>query len=53
MLIKAGYLNPDERKVGDQAWEVFDDSMGTLSMDAASEVFYNLVLNHHPEMLSP
>lgn len=39
MLIKAGYLSPDEQKVGE------DVSIGNLGMDAAVEVFYNMVLN--------
>ena len=53
MLIKAGYLNPDETKAGEETWKVYEDSTGTLGMDAACEVFYNMVLNYHPETLSP
>ena len=47
MLIKAGYLSPDEQKVGE------DVSIGNLGMDAAVEVFYNMVMNYHPNALSP
>jgi hypothetical protein len=47
MLIKAGYLQPDEVVVNEQV------QVGALGMDAAVEVFYDLVLNYHPEVLSP
>ena len=47
MLIKAGYLSPEERVISD------DLSQGALGMDAAVEVFYNMVLSSHPEALSP
>lgn len=47
MLIKAGYLSPEERVVND------DLQQGALGMDAAVEVFYNMVLSSHPEALSP
>ena len=43
MLIKAGYLNPDETKAGEETWKVYEDSTGALGMDAACEVFYNMV----------
>ena len=47
LLIKAGYLQPDEQVVNEQV------QVGALGMDAAVEVFYDLVLNYHPEALSP
>lgn len=47
MLIKAGYLHPDEQMVNE------DVQVGALGMDSAVEVFYDLVLNYHPEVLSP
>ena len=47
MLIKAGYLSPEERVIND------DLQQGALGMDAAVEVFYNMVLSNHPEALSP
>ena len=47
MLIKAGYLSPEERVIND------DLQQGALGMDAAVEVFYNMVLSSHPEALSP
>lgn len=47
MLIKAGYLHPDEIPVNETV------QTGALGMDSAVEVFYDLVLNYHPEALSP
>lgn len=47
MLIKAGYLHPEEQLVNE------DVQVGALGMDSAVEVFYDLVLNYHPEVLSP
>jgi len=47
MLIKAGYLQPEETFINN------DVSIGALGMDAAVEVFYDLVLNYHPNALSP
>ena len=58
MLIRAGLLQPDE-KVIRQAEDApldeatFEANVGALGMDAAVEVFYDLVLNYHPDVLSP
>ena len=45
--MKAGYLQPDEKVVNKNF------TTGVLGMDAAVEVFYDLVLNYHPDALSP
>ena len=47
LLLKAGYLQPDEKVVNQNV------TTGVLGMDAAVEVFYDLVLNYHPDALSP
>ena len=47
MLIKAGYISPEEKEVNDEI------SRGVLGMDAAVEVFYNVILNNHPTVVSP
>ena len=47
LLIKAGYLQPDEQVVNQ------DVKIGSLGMEAASEVFYNMVMNFYPDTLSP
>ena len=47
MLIKAGYLSPEEKSLSNEL------SRGALGMDAAVEVFYNVILNNHPESISP
>ena len=47
LLLKAGYLQPDEKVVNR------DVTTGVLGMDAAVEVFYDIVLNYHPDALSP
>jgi len=46
-LLKAGYILPDEQIISS------DMQIGTLGMDAAVEVFYDLVLNFYPNALSP
>ena len=46
LLIKAGYLQPEEKGEG-------YNTVGALGMDAAVEVFYDYVLNYYPEALSP
>lgn len=48
LLIKAGYLHPDEH-----IFEATGAKVGTLGMDAAVEVFYDMVLNFYPTALSP
>lgn len=47
LLIKAGYLTPEERVINQ------DEQLGELGMEAASQVFFDLVLNSHPEAYSP
>jgi len=46
MLIKGGYLDPQEALFGQQ------DSL-EKRMKRASSVFYDLALNFNPELLSP
>ena len=50
MLIKAGYLMPDEKPIENDAQGL---TVGSLGMEAAVEVFYDLAMNHYPSMLSP
>lgn len=50
LLIKAGYLHPDEQPLKDVEHV---GHVGTLGMDAAVEVFYDMVLNFYPNALSP
>ena len=40
-------MQPDEKVVNENA------TTGVMGMDAAVEVFYDLVLNYHPDALSP
>ena len=46
LLVKGGYLNPDEALEGPA--ESID-----AQMQRASEVFHDIVLQHSPELLSP
>ena len=50
MLIKAGYLMPDEKPIADNKQRL---TVGSLGMEAAVEVFYDFALNHYPQVLSP
>ena len=45
MLIKAGYLMPDEKPIADNKQRL---TVGSLGMEAAVEVFYDFALNHYP-----
>ena len=47
LLITGGYLQPDEAVVDTGA------EVGSLGMEAASEAFYDLVMDYPPELLSP
>lgn len=49
-MIKAGYLHPEEQPL-QNAEHI--GHVGTLGMDAAVEVFYDMVLNSYPDALSP
>lgn len=46
LLVKGGYLEPEEALLG--ASESIDERM-----QRASSVFYDVVMNHQPELLSP
>lgn len=46
LLVKGGYMGPEEALLGAA------DNM-EQRMDRASNVFYDLVLNQSPELLSP
>jgi hypothetical protein len=48
-MMEAGYIMPSENpgKAIDAV------SRGVFGMEAAQEVFYNLVVNHKPTLISP
>ena len=48
-MLEAGYIMPNENSK--KALEV--RSKGALGMEAASEIFYDLVTNYKPSLLSP
>lgn len=48
-MLHAGYIMPDE----DPTKALNVKTKGMLGMEAAAELFYNLVVNHKPNLLSP